>query len=624
MLVLCMMKLNGQDISIKLIPDSLLENSQMVVREYSREIELQTFNTGIERIRKVLTVLNKNSENKAALTVFYDKNSTINIKKIVIYNSSGEKIKNVKQSDIQDYAATGSSELYSDDRAKHYMPAQAEFPYSIEYEYEINSKNLISYGYWRPLDDYNISVQQARLSIKFPDNITVNKKEINIKPASFETIKNQKVITWEVSGHKAIDSEPYNSGLRERIPGVYLMPAILSYDNYSGKASNWNEFGRWISSLYEGRNIFTPTTKLKLMEMTNGIKDTIDKIKVLYKYLQDNTRYVAITLGIGGFQPFDAETVYKTGYGDCKALTNFMHSLLKLNGIQSYPVLVAAGRYKTPIFKDFPNFQQFNHVILCIPNYGDTIWLECTSQTIPFGFLGDFTDDREVLLITEEGGRFSHTVKYADENNSRVCKAEFTIEQDGSASCQIETEFKGLQYDNMSGLINSGYDDQRKLLLSNSPLPSYQLMDFSISHNKQESPNSVISEISKSRNYCSFSGSYMILPLNLINVQGPIQKMLKPRFSDILINRSYIDYDTLVYKISDSYKIESLPEGSSIVTKFGEYESSVARSEKGLIYTRKIFIKEGRYGPEEYSNLYDFILAVSKADNAKVLLSRIR
>jgi hypothetical protein len=257
-----------------------------------------------------------------------------------------------------------------------------------------------------------------------------------------------------------------------------------------------------------------------------------------------------------------------------------------------------------------------------VPFKKDTIWLECTNQKIPFGFLGDFTDNRDVLLIDKNGGKFAQTTKYDIEENIRACRSEFIIDSQGSATCKIETRMEGLQYDNLTGLLSSGFDDQKKWLYSNSTLPSLQIKSFSVKESRNTKPYATISESSVSRNYCSFSGTYMILPLNQINVQKPLQKMSRPRYSDIYISRSYVDYDTLVYKIPGDLKFESLPEGGTINSDFGTYSWSVSGKESEIVYTRKMIIKEGRYKPSDYLRLYEFILSVSKADKSKIILTR--
>jgi len=338
--------------------------------------------------------------------------------------------------------------------------------------------------------------------------------------------------------------------------------------------------------------------------------------------MQQNTRYVEVKLGIGGYQPTDAKTVCKSGYGECKALSNYMYSLLKFAGIKSYPALVAAGYNNIPIFKDFPNFNQFNHVIVCLPFHNDTIWLECTNQKVPFGFIGDFADDRDVLLITEDGGRFAHTKKYEAENNLRKCTGYFNIDSTGTTSCTIKTSYQGLQYDHVFEFLCSNFDEQKKWLYSNSTLPSSQITGFSIINSKSMIPNATINESIISRNYCSFSGKYMILPLDVINAQQPIQKMLKTRYSDVIINRSYIDYDSLLYQIPGNYKYESIPSGTTINSDFGKYSTSISVKGDKIIFSRKLTIIEGRYKPSSYKDIYEFMLAVSKADNVKVFLTK--
>lgn len=614
--------IKAQDYPASLIPDSLKINAHCVIREDNQETELRNINSGNEKVRRVITILDKEGENLAYLAIPYDKNSTINIKQVVLFDSNGKKIKTVKQSDITDSPAYSSSELFSESRIKYYKPENPFYPYTVDYEFDIDLKNIISFGCWRPFSAYNVSVQHTSLKFTYPAKIKINKKEIGIQAKSSEIHSDNIVEKWELDNLIAIEDEPFDISLHERIPCVYLMPSHLVYDKYEGNSDTWSEYGKWIYSLYQGRDVLPEPGKLKISTLLQHVSDTIERIKTLYKYLQENTRYVNIRLGIGGYQPFDAQTVFETGYGDCKALTNYMYSLLKLAGVRSFPAIVSSGRYREHIFSDFPNFQQFDHVILCIPNFRDTLWLECTDQKIPFGFLGDFTDDRDVLLITEQGGKFAHTTKYKTTDNIRSCRSEFNIDSAGTANCTINTIYKGLQYDDISELLNSNYDEQKKWFYENSTLPSLQIKSFSVNNQKGIIPVASTAESEISKNYCSFSGKYMILTLNILNAQKSIQKMLKQRLSDIVINRSSIEYDTMIYTIPKNYRYESLPPGNTLNSNFGSYSTSVSANDNSIIYVRKFTFLEGRYKPSAYKELYDFFLYVSKADNTKIILTR--
>lgn len=615
-------KVAGQNYNVSLIPDSLKLNSYLVVRDESRVIELRSANSGTEKTTRVMTVFNKSGEDMARLVLYYDKNSSVRVNEITYFDSKGDKIRSVKQSEITD-APTSTSELYSDSRIKYYTPIQAAYPYTVKFIYEYDLKNIISFSPWRPFRNYNVSCQKSTLQVISHRDIKINSKEINFSAGEKLTSGENVGTTWLLTNVKAIEDEPFDISLSERIPCVYLMPSGLDYDNYKGSADSWQNYGKWLSLLYKDRDKISDEEKQKVENLIKDIPDTLNMIKALYKYMQERTRYVAITLGIGGFQPFEASSVYQTGYGDCKALSNYLFSLLKLAGIRSYPALVSSGEYKEKIFADFPNFQQFDHVILCVPMKTDTIWLECTNQKIPFGFLGSFTDDRDVLLVTEAGGVFAHTRRYDANNNVRSCRSEITIDSTGAADCSITTNYKGLQYYNIFDFLNSNPDEQKKWLYSHSYLPSLQISKFKISNvTGNDMPLVNITELESSKNYCTFSGKYMIFPVNVINQQKSIQKMTKTRFSDILIGRSFIDFDTIVFRIPKNYVCETLPSGVDLKTEFGSYNTSLTASAVEIIFTRKCVIREGRFKPATYKEFYDFVLSISRADNSKIMLTR--
>jgi len=611
----------AQNYSAALIPDSLKENAHSVFREVTEEIELFSVNTGTKRIKKIITVLDQNGDNDAIISIYYDKDSKVQIKQVNIYDKSGKRVKKIKQSEIMDIPAFDGATLYSDNRRFVYKPNFGDYPYTIEYEYDTECDNMISYGSWSPFEGYNNSVEYSRLTFIHPNDLQFKKKELNLIDKSTVTNKDKKVTeTWEYKQIKAEEYEPYGISLTEKIPVIFLMPVQLIYEKHIGTSNNWEEYGKWVFDLYAGRSELAEVEKTKITVLVGNIPDTIQKIQKLYEYMQERTRYVSIQLGIGGYQPFSAQTVFDNGYGDCKALSNYMCALLRQIGITSYPAIVSAGKYIEPIYFDFPNFKQFDHVILCVPFKKDTIWLECTSQTIPFGFLGDFTDDRDVLLITKDGGKFAHTKKYTAEENLRIGNAVFDIDLNGTANCSIQTKYKGLQYDEIIGLLVESPEEQRKWMVKNSNLPSMQLNQYSIKNDKKRIPVATIDESSTSRNFCSFTGNYMLLPLNMINAQDPIHKMVKKRTTDFVIPRSTIDYDTLVYKIPSNFKIDFLPESKTIKSSYGDYSCSVKVNDKNIIYTRKFQLKQGRFKASAYNDFYEFVLSVSKADNVKAML----
>jgi hypothetical protein len=613
--------LKGQVYPVSDIPDSLRKNAHAVIRDYEVTIDLKSSNSYVQKTRKAISVFDEEGEKKAYLGVNYDKDSQVDIKQISVFDRDGKRYKS-RQPAVADYAAFSSYEVFSDHRVKFYQPAFPDFPYTVEYNYEEKRTDILSLGYWKPVSDYDISLQHASLKLNYPANVVVNKKEVNIKCSSSVTKDGINTEFWELRNTKAIEDEPFDTDITERVPCVYLMPLVLSNGKYTGKADSWENYGKWIYDLYKGRDALTPEDSAKVLALTGEVPDVQGKIKALYRYLQENTRYVAVTLGLGGYQPFDAVTVRKTGYGDCKALSNYLYALLKAAGIESYPAIISAGKFRLPVFNDFPNFSQFNHVILCVPGNNDTTWLECTDQKIPFGFLGSFTDDRKALLITGQGGKFAHTSRYDPTENYRISRSEFVIDSTGAAICRTDMKFGGLQYDDLTSFLRSGADDQKKWLYSNSSLPSFQLKAFSVSENKVQQPSAAISETMVSRNYCSQSGNYTILPLNLVNAQKPVQRMVGERHSDVIINSSFVDGDTIVFKLQGKFVIESLPKGTEISSVFGKYTSSLAANGDIITFTRKFEVKEGRYKASTYKEFYDFVMSAAKADNSKAILVR--
>ncbi|KPQ14390.1 MAG: transglutaminase-like protein, partial [Algoriphagus marincola HL-49] len=216
---------------------------------------------------------------------------------------------------------------------------------------------------------------------------------------------------------------------------LYIAPKEFKLDNFRGSMTDWSELGLWKYQLNEGRDILPEEFKIKILELVEGIEDPYEKIAVLYDYLQKNFRYVSIQLGIGGWQTMTATDAVKYSYGDCKGLSNLMKAMLETAGIPAYYTLVYAGEGESDIHTDLPS-NQFNHVILRAEVDEQPVWLECTSNSLPAGYLGSFTNDRHVLVVTPTGGYLAKTPGYQEDHWNRV-ENEFYIRLDDRGDAQM-------------------------------------------------------------------------------------------------------------------------------------------------------------------------------------------
>ena len=322
---------------------------------------------------------------------------------------------------------------------------------------------------------------------------------------------------------------------------------------------------------------------------------------------------------MGGWQPIDAETVDRLSYGDCKALSNYMKALLNIAGIKSFYTLVLAGEDELNLRKSFPS-SQFNHAMICVPLPSDTIWLECTSQSVPAGFLGKFTDDRDVLITGEGGGTIVRTKTYTIDDNVQSRYAKVDIKSDGNAESKILTDYKGTYYDDISRVLEMDEKDRKKFMLSRINIPSKEIVSFKHTENRKIVP--IIKEeiILKLPNYSTLMNNKIIFNPNLLTRFGKLPYKTKDRKSPIRINRSYCEKDSLIIKLSSDLKVDKLPEKLYFKSKFGEYFCEMTYMDGAINFRRSFKFFKGNYQISEYNEFVDFCEKVYNSDERKIAL----
>ncbi|MDQ3550602.1 MAG: DUF3857 and transglutaminase domain-containing protein [Bacteroidota bacterium] len=608
------------DYNVKNIPKELLQNANAVKRNEKISFEVHSLTSTTYKQKYAFTILNEKGDRFATFLEYYDKLNKINSIEGSLYDGNGKLIKKLKSKEVIDLSAVDDISLIDDNRKKVHSFHHKVYPYTVEYEVEIKYYHTFYFPTWVTQEDEFVAVENSSFTIIHPEQYKVRYHQFNYKGEPKEsTEKNIKSITWNISNTKAIKKEPYAPRWHELTTMVKVAPTDFQIENYKGDMSSWKEFGKFMYDLTKGRDVLPDNIKQQVKILTAQATSDVEKISILYHFLQKNTRYISIQLGLGGWQPFEATYVAKKGYGDCKALSNYMYSLLKEVGIKSHYALIKAGAFDNMIMPEFPS-NQFNHAILCVPVKNDTIWLECTSQTNPFGYMGDFTGNRKALLITEEGGVVVNTKNYLKEDNLQIRKAVGKIIEDGSLQTSIETKYFSMQQDQLHKLINFlSKDKVKEILQADLGLPTYNIDHFKYTEKKNIKPEIQEDLELYVANYATITGKRLFITPNLLN-KSTNKISSEDRVHDLCINYAYKDVDTIEYQIPAGYKTESVPQDITLVTKFGIYNSSIKFIEDKLIYTRTREQYSGRFSNKDYNDLVAYYNEIYKADRNKIVL----
>jgi transglutaminase-like putative cysteine protease len=614
--------LNAQDYAFDKIPSELKRGADVVLRYSEMSLTIDELDQAVFSEKTAYTILNEDAFGWAVFNESYDKLSKLKGIKILYYDAKGEVIKKVKSGEIEDINITSSGSLYDDNRIKYYEPEEYDYPFTIEYEYENPFSSTVGFRNFVTQYGEGISVQKAVYRAEFPANYELRHKELNGMAAPVEqNLGKTKVLTWTMENEKAIKEEVAGESAYAMAKKVLIAPSKFSMEGYEGDMSTWDGFAKWQRKLNEGRDELTPKVKSEIRALVAGVDDDKEKVRLIYNYLQENTRYVSIQLGIGGLQPFPAITVAENGYGDCKALSNYTYSLLKEAGIKSNYVKIRAGANEDDIITDFAS-AQFNHVILAVPMEKDTIWLECTSQQAPFNFLGGFTSDRHALMVTEEGGVLVKTPEYTAEENAQLRKVIVEMDAEGNAKASVLTRYKGRQYDDNYFIAAKGKEDQRKYLLNTIDIPAFDLGDVIYQEEKSENPLLTEEYDLTLRKYASVTGKRLFFMPNLLNKGGWNPPKDENRESMILNRYNYNDIDSVVFKLPADYRLEFDMEPVELKSEFGEYrlDYHYDPDKNELTYVRYIKVYKGRFPSNTYGDFRNFWRKVARSDKSKLVL----
>ncbi|MEM6719707.1 MAG: DUF3857 domain-containing transglutaminase family protein [Bacteroidota bacterium] len=603
------------------LPQELTKNANAVVRLDETVVNVEAINTMEVSERRIVTVLNEKGMSMIGAVAFYDNTTRVKNMEAKVYDKFGKQIKKIRQKDFQDVSAVDGGTMYSDSRVKYLEYTPIDYPFTVEFTCKILMKTTSNLPRFAPIT-YFTSVQKSSYKITYPSSLALYKKELNLEEFGVMKDEKQGSLTYSIENVAGIKPESYSPSDAKIEPQVYLALSKFTYEGVVGEVKNWEEAGKWIhQNLLKGRATVDPETKATIEKLVEGITSDREKARLIYEYMQGKTRYISVQVGIGGYQPIAADEVDRVGYGDCKGLSNYMMALLAIAGIESYYTVVQSGREIVNFYEDFATLGQGNHIILNIPNNGDDIWLECTSQKAPFGHIGDFTDDRNVLVVTPDGGQLKHTKKYTTEENLQETTGAYLLDNGGNIKADVTIKTKGIQYDNRYYLEDlSDVDKDKRYKKYFQEVNNVNIDNIELNNDKKAIAFTEKVAFNADA-YGVSTGDRMLFAPNAFNRLTSIPDRYRNRKFPLEIQRGYYDTDVYEIKLPSDYKIEAIPSDVNYETKFGSYSFAITlKDDQTLEYKRAIKINDGVYPKEEYNNYRKFIKKIVRYDGSKIVL----
>ncbi len=604
--------------------DSLCEEADAVVLSDEKIFRVNGITDGEIFIKRRILVKNKNAEKYCRVSLRESKFVEVDDIEAVISDTLGNIIKELDDDDIEEAAFTPGYVLYAENTYKWFELTHKTYPYIIEYTYSLEIESLFFWPGWYPQKDIPILSSIYKLILE--DNLKYKTYSIglDIVPTR-STADGDSVLTWHASNVPPINEEDFSPPETSLQNAILFSPIYFSLGDSRGSFSDWNAVAKYFRSLYKDKFGLTKEMQAEVHDIIKSKTNPHEKVSTLYKYLQDKTRYVAIYLDIGGWEPHSAKSIYNNRYGDCKDLSILMISLLDAAGIKAYPAL-ALTRDEGVVRKDFPS-NQFNHCITFVPLEQDTIWLECTADFVEMEDTPYKIEGIDALVIKDDKGELLRTPLKAASKNMWRSIVKGKLDRKGTFSFTSLVDMTGNQKNSFKGFVGFNKPEiEKKVVLQQHTrnISTATINKYSFSETSHLGKPYRMEAEGSYKKFARSAGKRIILNPNIFNRKNkdhiPDEEIRK---YPIYFNYPYVDIDSVVIDLPFGYVLEAAPEQFNIVEPFAKYSTSFKVKDGNFHYTRYFEYTLKSIDTKFYSDFLHFINQIVKTDKAKFIFKKI-
>ncbi len=580
----------------------------------SGEIPLSHF----ER-RRIVKILNYSGLRYANITIPYAASTEIEAIRARTITPDGA-IHVLDEDEIFDVTLYPGFIFYSDQRAKIFTMPAVERGAIIEYSYRLKIGNRSLWPSWRFQAD--IPTLNSSFTMVAPSEweVTYKHYDIDIEPVIEEAPSGFKSkYSWTAKNIPALPAE-YGMPSGNEV-GARLEVVPVGFET-------WDDVGKWYHQLSKARTASGVEVKALTAKLITGAESDEEKLRRIYEWVRDNIRYIAVSIGIGGFQPHAAEEVLVHRYGDCKDMTTLLCALAREAGIEAEHVLISTWQNGAPD-TSMSSPYQFNHAIAHCPTVGEHgIWMDATEKGCPFGQLPWYDQNTEILAIDESGNsEIKKTPSVHPGSNRAITDWSVRLRENGAAVVRGRTQLTGALATELREDLLFSPADQCTLWIESylaQRCQGIQLESFIISGlDEVEDPL----EISYSFNTPHFAalraGEQSFRPGSVLSFELPRYFRARNRSFAIKFKYGTLEELYLSVYIPDGWNLATEDYADTLSAEFGSASWQYTTTRRRIIRAHEHYLIKGEaIPPEKYNAFQEFIDAIKAREMNEIVIRR--
>jgi hypothetical protein len=587
------------------------------------------------QVREAYKILRPNGRDHGTVRVPFDAQSKVNSLHGWCIPAQGKDYE-VKEKDAIESAYMPNFVLASDAKVKTLQIPAPDVGNIVGYEYETEERPIFLQDIWG-FQEHD-PVRESHYSLQLPPGWEYKASWLNhleVKPTQTGSNSWQ----WVLSDIKEIRHEPWMPPL-DGVAGRMVLSFFTSEKIALNSNMDWDAMGKWYSNLIGERVDASPEVKQQVAVLTGSQATLLQKMQAVAGFVQQDIRYVAIELGVGGYQPHPAAEVFAHRYGDCKDKATLVRSMLREIGIDSYHVVIYTER--GAVTPQTPAHHGFNHAILAVklpdgvanpsliatidhPKLGKLLFFDPTDELTPFGQIRGELQANYGLLVTPGGGELIELPQQPSSMNSIQRTAKLTLDSAGMLKGEVKEMRLGERASSERWRLRTVTKDTDRIKpiedLLGSSLSSFHITRASLVNLQQTDQPFGFNYAFESPNYAKNAGNLLLVRPRVIGSKGSgFLETKEPRKFSIEFEGPARDTDVFEISIPAGYVVDDLPPPVDADFGFASYHAKTVVNGNVVGYTRTFEVKELTVPVAKAEDLKKFYRIIAGDERSTVVL----